>query len=127
MFLFWILTICVTYFLGEASGTDSDADKGELYTFVELTEDQAKEFVMCWYLSIFVFSMLINFLRIGIITMIAPGCAKTRKEENDAILAGKKVEGNGCAKFYRGFCQTILIPQESVEISLDALCTIEIE
>ena len=33
----------------------------------------------------------------------------------------------GGAKFYRGCCQAILIPQESVEISLDALCTIEIE
>ena len=116
MFLFWILTIGVTYFLGEASGTDSDADKGALYTFVELTPDQANEFVMCWYLSIFVFSMLINCLRIGIISMVAPGCAQDRKERKE-----------GGAKYYRGFCQAIFIPQESVEISLDALFTIEIE
>ena len=74
-FLLWIFTIFVMYFLGETSGSDGDSDDGYWYTFVELTEKEAKEFVMCWYLTIFVFGMVINCLRIGIIALIAPTCA----------------------------------------------------
>ena len=85
----------MTYFLGDASGSDSDEDKGDLYTFVELTPDQANEFVMCWYLSVFVFSILINCLRVGFISLVAPGCAQ------DEIKGGK---------WYRYLCMGLFIP-----------------
>ena len=72
IFILWIITICVTYFLADYSGSNADFEKGDLYTFVELTEDEANEFVMCWYLAIFVWGFLINELRIVIISLLAP-------------------------------------------------------
>ena len=72
IFILWIITICVTYFLADYSGSNEDFEKGDLYTFVELTEDEANEFVMCWYLAIFVWGFLINELRIVIISLLAP-------------------------------------------------------
>jgi len=41
-------------------------------TYVELTPDEASEFVMCWYLAIFVWGVIINELRIVIITLLGP-------------------------------------------------------
>ena len=76
IFLLWIFTIFVMYFFGESSGSDSDFGDGYWYTFVELTADEAEEFVMCWYLAIFVFGTLINCLRVGIIALTAPAIAQ---------------------------------------------------
>ena len=76
IFLLWIFTIFVMYFFGESSGSDSDFNDGYWYTFVELTADEAKEFVMCWYLTIFVFGTLINCLRVGLFALIVPSIAQ---------------------------------------------------
>jgi hypothetical protein len=48
---------------GEATG---------IMTYVELTPDEASEFVMVWYLAIFVWGVVINELRIVICTLLGP-------------------------------------------------------
>ena len=115
-------------------------DEGYWYTFVELTPDEASEFVLCWYLAIFVWGVIINEIRIVIISLMAPIRAQTLFEREEAILTnyrdkdGKKVEfPKEWDKFHNSwstkasFATCCLIPPESVEIALDALYTIAIE
>lgn len=72
IFIFWIATIVISYFLMDYAGTNADFADGDLYTFVELTPDEAQEFVMCWYLAIFVWGVIMNEIRIVIISLMAP-------------------------------------------------------
>ena len=68
--MIWIVALIVTVILGDYAGKTGETNYIE--TFVELTEDEAIEFVMCWYLAIFVWGIIINELRIVIISLMAP-------------------------------------------------------
>ena len=69
-YMIWIVALIVTLVLGQYSGKTGETSYIE--TFVELTPAQAQEFVMCWYLAIFVWGIIINELRIVIISLMAP-------------------------------------------------------
>ena len=139
IFVFWVTAIVVTYYLGDYAGTDADFDKGDLYTFVELTVPNAREFVMCWYLSIFIWGTLINEIRIFVIALLAPIRAQElfeRAERIQNLRSNPDKERNWQKEwkdFHRktmfskaSFKTCCLIPPESVEIALDCLYTIEI-
>ena len=75
LMLFWILAIVATLVLGDLCGIEyskeerrADAAKD----FILLTPDQATEFVLVWFLTIFVWGVILNELRILIITLLAP-------------------------------------------------------
>lgn len=70
IFIFWVVAIVITYFLGVYSG--SNKETSDIESFVELTVDEANEFVMCWYLAIFFWGPIINYIRIVIIALVAP-------------------------------------------------------
>ena len=135
-FLFWVFTITVTFMLTNYAGRNDDP-KG-LRTFVELTPDEAKEFVMTWYLAIFIWGEVINELRIVVISLMAPIRALELFNAWHAIYAqdgGDKPYSSNAKSFkdfHTGFCSgcscvtTLLIPTESVETALDALFTIDI-
>ena len=52
---------------------------------MELTIPEAREFVMCWYLSIFVWGTLINEIRIFVIALLAPIRAQELFERAEKI------------------------------------------
>lgn len=60
--------------MSDYSGKTGDTDG--IQTLVELTPDEAKEFVIVWFLAIFVWGVILNELRIVIITILAPIRAK---------------------------------------------------
>lgn len=68
--LFWVAAIGITYQLGVWAGTTGEDNDTE--TFVELTPSEADEFVLTWFLAIFVWGVIINELRIVIISLMAP-------------------------------------------------------
>jgi len=93
--------------------------------------------VIVWFLAIFVWGIILNELRIIIITILAPIRAKelfdrqqeiyeTNKSGDDKVRLEKELRA------YRSFCSMCscitcaLIPFEAVEIALDALYTIDI-
>ena len=143
IFIFWMVTLAVCYLLVDYSGSNDPAKgTGSLYTFVELTESEAEEFMTCWFLAIFVWGVIINEIRIVIISLMAPIRAQTlferqmdimaRSEETDRV-EGKLTYKVDLQKFHTSwgtkasFATCCLIPPESVEIALDALFTIAIE
>ena len=85
MFVFWAFAIVVNILLADFSGTDSDFDKGYIYTFAELTVSEAEEFVICWFLATFVWGTLINLIRIFVIALLAPIRAQQLLDEEQKI------------------------------------------
>jgi len=71
IYLFWMFALAMTAVLGIESGNDEDKTDF-IKSFVELTPQQANEFVMVWFMSIFVWGVLLNELRIVIISLLAP-------------------------------------------------------
>lgn len=61
-------------------------DRNYWDAFVELSEEEAEEFVTCWYLAIFVWGVVINEIRIVIITLLAPIRAEKLFEREEEIL-----------------------------------------
>ena len=141
MFVFWAFAIVANIMLADFSGTDSDFNKGYIYTFAELTVPEAQEFVECWFLATFVFSTLINFIRIIVIALLAPIRAHQLFEKEQKIQEKRGNDKEPSKEFKKEFeefhkkslcnnasCQTCcFIPPESVEIALDVLYTIKIE
>mmetsp|Transcript_43757 Transcript_43757/g.58036 ORF Transcript_43757/g.58036 Transcript_43757/m.58036 type:complete len:129 (+) Transcript_43757:3421-3807(+) len=108
--------------------------------FIFLTPDQAQEFVFVWFMTIFIYGVVINELRIVIISLLAPIQAQSLFERQQEIMKmgdrseeEKKMKADASLKFNEGFCvkascaTCCLIPPESVEIALDALFTIDIK
>lgn len=141
IFGFWTAAIVITFYLADFSGYNGDMDEGYWYTFVELTPDEASEFVLCWYLAIFVWGVIINEIRIVIISLMAPIRAQTlfdktedflienndKKKEDVKEFNKKWVSFHNAWWTKASFATCCLIPPESVEIALDALYTIAIE
>ena len=138
--LFWLFTLGMTAILAVYSGNDEV--KEGLEHFVELTPSQASEFVMVWYLSIFVWGVLLNELRIVIISLLAPIQAQAIFDRKWEIWNNTKSENQDKTQdqideeidaFEDAFCTKVscatiaLIPPESVEIALDAIFTIDIK
>jgi hypothetical protein len=70
LWLFWMFTLGMTFVLAVYSGNDEV--KEGIEAFVELTPKEANEFVLVWYMSILVWGVLLNELRIVIISLLAP-------------------------------------------------------
>ena len=141
-YMIWIAALVASYYLSLYSGKTGETSYIE--TFVELTPDEANEFVLCWYLAIFVWGIIINELRIVIISLMAPirgqalferqhelwknlKDAEARNEPLEiaaAIKAERSFQTDFCAK--ASFATCCLIPPEAVEIALDCIFTMDI-
>ena len=75
IFAFWALAIMLSIELGTLSGIeykDEERAADAMKDFILLTPDQATEFVFVWYLTILVWGVILNELRIVIISLLAP-------------------------------------------------------
>ena len=75
IFAFWVLAIILSIELGTLSGIEyeeKDRKADAWKDFILLSPDQATEFVFVWYLTIFVWGVILNEVRIIIISLLAP-------------------------------------------------------
>jgi len=75
IFLFWIISIILTIVLMDISGKQYTADEmagDPMKDLIFLTPAEAQEFVIAWFLAIFVWGVILNEVRILIITLMAP-------------------------------------------------------
>lgn len=110
----------------------------------------------CWYFAVFVWGFLVNELRIGMITLLAPIRAKTifdrreilmediakakqaiidakngeeRQEKENELLVKEATMDRFDTSYWTkcSFATFALIPPESVEIALDVIYTVDIK
>ena len=122
IYLFWICSIVMTIVLTDYAG--KTGEEPGIRTFVELDPDDAVTFVICWYLCL-IWGILLNLLRVVIISLLAPIKAKDLFDrQNEIFDEGEKNKeykklGRQLNSF-RGFfgqcsCVTMCcIPAESV-------------
>jgi len=75
IFSFWMLAIYISINFGNDSGIELPKNKlrdDPIENFIFLNPEQATEFVLTWYLTIFVWGVILNELRILIISLLAP-------------------------------------------------------
>lgn len=134
-FIFWVLTIVVMFILTDWAGRN-DEPRETLEAYIELTPDEATQFVYTWYLAIFIWGEVLNEIRIVVISLMAPIRATALFDVLRAIYDEEMTDEERRKEldsFHNGICAgcscvtTVLIPPESVEIALDALFTIDIK
>jgi len=122
LFIFWMFTVFLSILYVVYSAQDAGEDTNPTQQALQMSEQEAYDFVKTWYMAIFLWGWLIyNGLRIYIISLLAPNQAKY---EFDNQKAG---DADGCCGLGRCSCsQLLFIPRESVEIGLDVYCVMDI-
>lgn len=132
IYLIWLVAIAISVLVVIIVGEKEIGVDFIDSEFVDLEDDQAWQLVSVWYLAIFGFGWLgLNELRIILVSLLAPGHARgiflkeqKTKQENISFTPTGEIEKppRGCS------CLTcLLIPPQSVEISLDALYMIDVK
>ena len=119
VFIFYCGTVAISVLFWIQSGQKAK-DSLESINIIELTAEEAQEFVLCWYLSIFVVGWgVYNNVRVYIIGFFAPNVAHEKYNMSEEDQAGI------CASC--SCVTTLLIPPESVEQALDAIAIINVQ